>query len=79
MDVVSIKISRELHQRLDHDARRAGLRKSQLMRRILENHVRRTQRPEKASALTRLADLAGSVSGPGDLSVNPRYMDGYGR
>lgn len=23
-------------------------------------------------------DLAGSVEGPGDLSTNPRYMEGYG-
>ncbi len=35
--------------------------------------------PTPGSALELAGDLVGSVEGPGDLSTNPKYMEGFGR
>ena len=33
----------------------------------------------KGSLYDRLKHLCGVLSGPGDLSTNPKYMEGYGK
>jgi Arc/MetJ-type ribon-helix-helix transcriptional regulator len=35
-------------------------------------------RPRPGSALETMGDLVGSLEGPGDLSTNPAYMEGFG-
>jgi len=40
------------------------------------NGERTAQRP--MSALELAGDLVGCVQGPGDLSTNPKYMEGFG-
>jgi hypothetical protein len=35
--------------------------------------------PTPGSALELAGDLVGCVEGPGDLTTNPKYMEGYGR
>jgi hypothetical protein len=34
---------------------------------------------EADSLYDRIKHLCGVISGPGDLSTNPKYMEGYGR
>jgi len=34
---------------------------------------------KKLSAFDRLKPYIGVISGPGDLSTNPKYMEGYGQ
>ncbi len=36
------------------------------------------QDSQKGNFLDGIEDLIGSVEGPGDLSTNPKYMEGYG-
>ncbi len=36
-------------------------------------------KPTPGSALELAGDVVGSVEGPGDLSYNPKYMEGFGR
>lgn len=35
--------------------------------------------PRPGSALELAGDLVGCIEGPGDLSTNPKYMEGFGR
>jgi len=44
--------------------------------------VRRTTKATGKKAPTlwdRMKHLVGTIDGPGDLSTNPKYMEGYGR
>ena len=35
--------------------------------------------PETADGLDLVADLVGVTAGPGDLSTNPKHLEGFGR
>ncbi|HUG11553.1 MAG TPA: hypothetical protein VMM36_11090 [Opitutaceae bacterium] len=35
-------------------------------------------KPRAGSLYKRIKHLVGVISGPGDLSTNPKYMEGYG-
>lgn len=78
MDAVSLKIPETLNNALERQARELGLRKSQLMRKALEDFVQAQQGTTKTSLLDQISDLAGTVEGPADLSRNPKYLHGYG-
>ena len=78
MDTVSLKLPVELNQALERQARQHGLRKSQLMRQILETYVEENMERTPKSLLDSISDLAGVLDGPADLSHNPRYLNGYG-
>jgi hypothetical protein len=47
-------------------------------RRRPERSVRKPAKPD-ASLYDRIKHLCGVIAGPGDLSTNPKYMEGYGR
>ena len=38
-----------------------------------------TAKPAARSLYDRIKHLCGVISGPGDLSTNPKYMEGYGQ
>ena len=78
MDTVSLKLPVELNRTLERQARQRGLRKSQLMRQILEAYVEESAEMPLNSLLDSISDLAGVLDGPADLSRNPKYLDGYG-
>ena len=78
MDTISLKLPSELNQALEIQARQRGLRKSQLMRVILETYIEQNRPPSADSLLDSIHDLAGVLDGPADLAHNPAYMDGYG-
>ncbi len=65
--------------RLTDTARQKGVSKSVLIRDALDAYLQTdgTERPE--SALAQVADLAGILSGPEDLSVNTAYLRNFGR
>jgi len=80
MKTLSLKLTENLLRKLERTARERGQSKSALMRAALEeylNGVRATPRP--LSALELAGDLVGCGEGPGDLSTNPKYMEGFGR
>jgi hypothetical protein len=79
MKTISLKVREDLHRKLERAARQRGQSKSAVMRAALEQFLNGTRPPERRpSALELAGDLVGCAEGPGDLSTNPKYMEGYG-
>ena len=79
MKTFSLKLPPNLSAKLNRLAKKRGQSKSEVVREALEqffNGGRTAQRP--MSALELAGDLVGCVQGPGDLSTNPKYMEGFG-
>ena len=79
MKTISLKLPDELLVKLERAATQQGLNKSEVVRAALElvlNGRHKTKRP--LSALDLAGDIVGSCKGPGDLSTNPKYMEGFG-
>jgi Arc/MetJ-type ribon-helix-helix transcriptional regulator len=79
MKSISLKLTDKLLRQLEQTARGRGQSKSAVVRAALEqflNGARTGQRP--LSALELAGDLVGCVEGPGDLSTNPKYLEGFG-
>ena len=77
--LLSVKIPASLRARLTAAAARRRLSKSAIVRRALERELARERGPRPRSFGAVAGDLAGSLSGPADLSFNARHMRGYGR
>ncbi len=79
MKTISLKVADNLLRKLERTARQRGQSKSAVIRAALEQYLN-GERPEARplSALDLAGDLVGCVKGPGDLSTNPKYMEGYG-
>ena len=76
MPVVTVKMPKSLHSRLEAEAARRRTSKSAVLR---EAFARRDSSLPAGSLYERVRHLIGSIDGPGDLSTNPRHMEGYGR
>ena len=79
MTTVSLKLPDPLAVRLDESARKNRISKSALIRAALETYLRSDEALPEDSALSRVADLKGVLSGPEDLSVNRSYLQNFGR
>lgn len=80
MKTVTVKLPASLNARLDRAARRRGQTKSDVIREALEGLLNGSRGTRTArSALELAGDLVGCVEGPGDLSTNPKYMEGLGQ
>jgi hypothetical protein len=82
MKTISLKLPAALNARLDRAAKRSKQSKSSVVRAALEQFLNGAQpspRKRPVSVLDLAGDLVGCVEGPGDLSTNPKYMEGYGR
>jgi metal-responsive CopG/Arc/MetJ family transcriptional regulator len=75
MKTISLKLPSRLSARLERAAKQRGQSKSEIVRSALEQFLS-GERP--MSALELAGDLVGCCKGPGDLSTNPRYMEGFG-
>jgi metal-responsive CopG/Arc/MetJ family transcriptional regulator len=75
MKTISLKLPPELGLRLERAAKKRGQTKSEVVRAALEHYLN-GERP--ISALELAGDLVGCASGPGDLSTNAKYMEGFG-
>lgn len=75
---LTIKVPDELRSRLEAAAEASGLSQSELLRRALEEYLRRDAAPEGT-----FGDLAGEFcgtgEGPSDLSTNPEHLATYGK
>jgi predicted transcriptional regulator len=74
MKTVSFKVPVELDKALTELARRRKSSRSAVVREAIEAATR----GEKRSVTELAGDLVGSLEGPGDLSTNPKYMEGFG-
>ena len=80
MKTISLKLPESLNAKLECVAKQRGLNKSVLVRNAIEQYINgRTPTAKPVSALELAGDLACCLEGPGDLSTNPKYMEGYGR
>lgn len=75
MRMLSLKLPRTLSVRLERAAKQRGQSKSEVVRAALEQFLKR-ERP--ISALELAGDVVGRGNGPGDLSTNSKYMEGFG-
>ena len=73
---LTLKISKQLRSQIASAAKRRGITQSELVRQAIESTLRAHQ--PVASAYDRISDLIGIYDGPGDLSTNKKYMEGFG-
>ena len=79
MKTLSLKLPDALEARLRASAERRNTSKSALVREALESYLAGADGSQAGSCLDLAGDLAGCLEGPGDLSHNPKHMEGYGR
>jgi hypothetical protein len=90
MKTVALELPDALDARLEAAAGERKIDKAQLVRVALETYlagdpaatmgpeVEAERKPVPGSCLERAGDLVGCLEGPGDLSTNPKYMEGFG-
>ncbi len=79
MTNLSLKLPEALDARLTMLARKRKQTKSAIVREAIEAFVRAPQGKKGISCRDLAGDLIGCAEGPGDLSHNPKYMEGFGR
>lgn len=81
MKTVTVKLPEGLAIRLEKRAKRLGRSKSAILRESVERELdNELAVAEEPSAYDLMKDGFGCVkSGLGDLSTNPKYMEGFGR
>lgn len=79
MRAITVKLPESLAARLRATVRKRGSTRSAVVREALEAHLDQIVMRHGRSGLDVVRDLAGSVSGPPDLSTNRRHLRGYGR
>ena len=79
MNNISLKVPEPLAIRLKDTARQKGMSKSALIRDALEAYLQADRAERAESVLSQVADLAGILSGPEDLSVNRDSLRHFGR
>lgn len=75
---ITLKLPDALAARLHAVVRRRSRTQSEIVREALERHLAKDA-TDAGSCLALAGDLAGSLSGPADLSASPRHLRGYGR
>jgi len=80
MHRISIQVDERLKSELEAEAKEKGVRPSDLVRQVLERHLRgRTPRPNARELAERLGILGSARGLPADLSTNLEHMEGFGR
>ena len=79
MKTLSLKIPESLLERLDSTAIKKGESRSTLLREAIEMVINKENNLQAESCLDLSKDLAGSVTGPEDLSFNKHRMEDYGK
>ena len=79
MKTLSLKVSDTLDHRLAHAASVRKSTKSEVIREALSAFLESAGKGQDGSALILAKDLAGSITGPADLSANPVHLKQFGR
>lgn len=79
MKTLSLKLPASLHVRLERAARKLRKSKSEIVRAALEQFLNAEPGVRPLSALDAAGPYVGCGEGPGDLSTNPKYMEGFGK
>lgn len=78
MKNVSMKVEDPLASRLEAEAARRRVSKSEILREALARYLDRDPVPPEGSVAARAARFAGCLEGPPDLSYDPRHLEGFG-
>jgi hypothetical protein len=81
MKTSSLKLPAGLHTKLDRAAKQRKQSGSSVVRSAPEQFLDsapRSRLGRTLSALQLAGDLVGCAAGPGDLSTNPKYFEGFG-
>lgn len=78
MKAISSRIPERLAAELAAVARRKGVSRSAVIRDAVKRFLVADEVAHPKSALDLVADLVGTHDGPADLSVNEKYMQGFG-
>ena len=77
---LSVRIPKELQQRLSRAAKKAGKSESEIVRAAIEDYCAAESPGPSAYDLFKKAGLIGVAKNlPSDLATNPKYMEGFGR
>lgn len=77
---ITIRVDPALAAELRALARRRGRSESDLVREALRRHVRAGRRKQTCYDLALHLGVVGSAKGlPGDLSTDPKHMEGFGQ
>jgi hypothetical protein len=77
---ITFKVSSQTGTHLKEAATRMRVSTSKYVRDLVESDLRRRKKKPFKSAYDVMMELGvvGCFEGPGDLSTNPKYMEGYG-
>lgn len=80
MDRINVRVDGQLKHLLGAEARSLGISPSDLVRQVLEEHLRARAHAASCLELARRLGLVGCCGGlPPDLSTAARHFDGFGR
>ena len=79
MDTLTLKVPEIIKEKLNSFAKKKGLSRSEIIRNALLEYFSRDELDKEGTFVEFSKDLAGSIDGPSDLSVNKNYIDGYGK
>ena len=80
MERINVRVESKLKQKLEAEAREKGVSPSEIVRQVLEEHVRQQKPRETCYDLAKRLGIIGVFKGgPTDLSTNPAHMEGFGR
>lgn len=79
MKTISLKLPESLDAKLSRVAKQRDQTKSDVVRAALEEYLNGERAAAQETFLAAAQKWIGCVEGPGDLSTNPKYMEGFGR
>jgi hypothetical protein len=79
MMTISLKLPERLDAKLNRVAKQRDQTKSEVVREALEQFLNGKHKIPPETFLEAAGDLIGCVESPGDLSTNPKYMEGFGK
>lgn len=75
-----MKLTPEEKEKIRFLAKRRGVSQKQAVLDLVEKEVKQEPIEAKSGSLLELnRDLYGVGAGPGDVSINPKYMEGFGK
>ena len=78
MKTTSIKMDKDLENKITYLSKEKGISKSMLVREALVEYIANSDVESKSSFSALAKDLSGSLEGEKDLSTNPKYLVGFG-
>ena len=80
MERINVRVDKRLKHDLEAEAREKGVSPSDIMRQVLEEHMRQRTPRETCLDIARRIGIVGVYKdAPPDLSTNPEHMEGFGR